>query len=92
MTFTEKIKLLFSKIWAFIWPSVKIFLTTSGVILADVAMKHVESIALSYADKNGAEKRDIAFKSIESELKERGIALASSTIYNAIEKAVQHLK
>ena len=90
MTFWEKIKVLNSKVWAFLEPLVKLFLTTAGQILAEIALREVKSLMLS--DFTPAEKREQAYKRISTELMGRGIQLGASVIYAAIEIAVQKIK
>lgn len=92
MTFWEKIKLIFSKIWEFLEPFVRIFTTQSGIILAELAMKAVTTVAETMQDKDGEAKRKEAFKMIKKELIDREIELGASVINSAIEAAVQKLK
>jgi hypothetical protein len=92
MTFAEKIKLLFSNIWTFLAPFIRIFLTQAGQALAEIAMREVTSIALSMEDADGGAKREAAYSRIKEDLVARGIELGASAIYSAIEAAVQKLK
>lgn len=92
MTTWEKMKIVFSGIWDFLAPFVKIFLSSAGVILAEVAMKAVTEIALTMSDADGDAKRKEALKRIQAELIGRGIVLGVSVINAAIEAAVQKLK
>ena len=95
MSLKEKIKILFSKIWDFIAPFVKIFLSSAGQILAASAMEAVKVVA-TYAMDNDEEKRHTAFELIVKDLKTKGIELgvqiSVSMINAAIEAAVQKLK
>ena len=92
MTFWEKMKVVFSNIWEFLAPFVKIFLSSAGQILATVAMQAVLDVQVSFSDADGDTKRKEAFERIKKELMARGIALASSVVYAAIEAAVAKLK
>jgi len=92
MTTWEKMKVVFSSIWDFLAPFVKIFLSSAGVILAEIAIKTVTNIALTMADADGDAKRKEAVKQIQAELISRGIVLGVSVINSAIEAAVQRLK
>ena len=92
MTFWEKMKVVFSDIWDFLAPFVKIFLSGAGMILAEVAMKAVTEIALTMGDADGDTKRKEAFQRIQAELIAKGITLSVSVINAAIEAAVQKLK
>lgn len=94
MTFTEKVKFFFTKIGSFLLPFVKIFLSSAGKILGDIALKTVLQIAAdpSMVKAGGLEKRQAAFDAIVKELKSRGIELGTSVINAAIEAAVQKAK
>jgi len=92
MTFWEKMKAVFSNIWDFLAPFVKLFMSSAGMILAEVAMKTVTEIALTMGDADGDAKRKEALKRIQAELIGKGIALGISVINSAIEAAVQRLK
>jgi hypothetical protein len=92
MTFGEKIKLFFSSIGDFLTPFIKIFLSSAGAILAEIAMKTVQNVAVDPKILTNDDKRKEAFSMIKGELAQRGITMASSMIYAAIEAAVQKLK
>ena len=92
MTTWEKMKVVFSGIWDFLAPFVKIFLSSAGTILAEVAMKSITEIAMTMGDADGDAKRKEAFKRIQAELIGKGIVLSVSVINSAIEAAVQKIK
>ena len=92
MTTWEKMKIVFSNIWDFLAPFVKIFLSSAGVILAEVAIKTVTEIALTMGDADGEAKRKEALSRIQVELIGKGIVLGVSVINSAIEMAVQKIK
>jgi|GEM_PF-2031093 len=96
MTFSEKLKLMFSKIWDFIAPFVKIFLSSAGQILGSVALQVVRNIAQDTTLVTDSDKRSAAFDAIVVDLKGKGIELGlqvtTSMINAAIEAAVQKLK
>jgi hypothetical protein len=85
-------KVVFSNTWDFLAPFVKIFLSSAGVILAEIAIKTVTNIALTMADADGDAKRKEAVKQIQAELISRGIVLGVSVVNSAIEAAVQRIK
>jgi hypothetical protein len=95
MSFKDKLKLLFSNIWSFISPFVKIFAQAAGPLLAASALTAVKTVS-QYAIDNDEDKRRQAFKLIEQDLKTQGIAIGvtitTSMINAAIEAAVQKLK
>jgi hypothetical protein len=95
MSFSEKIKIVFSNIWAFIGPFVKVFASAIGPVLASAAEQAVKEIAVSTLSGD-QERRDAAFSKVSSDLKEKGIAIGvqvtTSMINAAIEAAVQKLK
>ena len=96
MTFSERLKLVFSKIWDFIAPFVKIFLSSAGQILGAVALQVVRNIAQDTTLVTDSDKRSAAFDAIVVDLKGKGIELGlqvtTSMINAAIEAAVQKLK
>jgi ribosome-associated translation inhibitor RaiA len=96
MTFSERLKLVFSKIWDFLAPFVKVFLSSAGNILAASAITAVKTVAQTMGEADGAAKRKAAFTTIVTALKGQGITLGvqvtTSMIYAAIEAAVQKLK
>lgn len=96
MTFSERLKLVFSKIWDFIAPFVKIFLSSAGQILGSVALQVVRNIAQDTTLVTDSDKRSAAFDAIVVDLKGKGIELGlqvtTSMINAAIEAAVQKLK
>ena len=96
MTFSERLKLVFSKIWEFLAPFVKIFLSSAGQILGSVALQAVRNIAQDTTLVTDSDKRGAAFDAIVVDLKGKGIELGlqvtTSMINAAIEAAVQKLK
>lgn len=94
MSFTAKIKLVLSKIWDFLEPFIKIFLSSTGQILAGVALDVVKQIAAdpSMLGSGNLDKRQAAFERIKAELLNRGLEASTSVINAAIEAAVQKLK
>lgn len=95
MSFGEKIKFMFSRIWDFLAPFVKIFISSAGPILAASALQAVQTVA-TYAIDNDEQKRARAFALIVSDLKSKGIGIGveitTSMINAAIEAAVQKMK
>lgn len=94
MSFKEKMKLVFSSVWGFISPFVKIFVSSAGQILAGVALDVVKQIAAdpSLVGSGNLDKRQAAFEKIKGELVARGLEASTSVINAAIEAAVQKLK
>lgn len=92
MSYWQKIKFIFSQIFKFLEPFIKIFLAKSGKILAEAAMRAVVATAASYRDSDGETKRKEAFKMIKEDLERREIELGASVINAAIEAAVAKLK
>lgn len=90
MSFKEKIKLVFSGVLDFLMPFIRLFLNNAGQILMATALEVIKELATITA--TGEEKRRIAFIKIQVDLKEKGIALATSTINSAIEAAYQKYK
>jgi len=92
MTFWQKTKIVFSNIWNFLGPFVKIFLSEAGQILAASAIKAVTAVATNMQSADGDEKRKAALNIIKADLIGQGIYLGTSMINAAIEAAVQKLK
>lgn len=92
MTFGEKIKLFFSSVGDFLTPFIKIFLSSAGQLLAEVSLDVVKKVAVDPKCLDSAAKREAAFSQIKEQLSSKGIVLASSVIYAAIEAAVQRIK
>lgn len=90
MTFWEKFKILSSNIIDFLLPFIKILLTQSGKILAEVALEVVTNC--NDLDIQNDEKRQVAFQKIFEILSSKGIELGKSVINTAIEMAVLKLK
>ena len=92
MTFSERLKFVFSKVWDFIAPFVRIFLSSAGQILGAVALQVVRNIAQDTTLVTDSDKRSAAFDAIVVDLKGKGIELGlqvtTSMINAAIEAAV----
>lgn len=90
----EKLKFIFSKMWDFLYPFIKIFLSAAGPILADAALKAVRIVANTNLDDDG--KRKAAYQVIVDDLRDKGINIGvqvtTSMINSAIEAALQKLK
>lgn len=94
MSFSARIKLVFSSIWTFLEPFVKLFVSSAGQILSSVALDAVKMVAAdpSMLKSGGLEKRQAAFNIIVASLKAKGIEASTSIINAAIEAAVQKVK
>jgi hypothetical protein len=96
MSISERIKLVFSGMWGFIGPFVKMFLSKAGPVLAAAALAAVKATAEHMTKSSGAEKRDAAYDAIVTDLRKQGINIGvdvtTSMINAAIEVAVQKLK
>lgn len=92
----DRIKLIFSSIWDFIWPAVKVYLTKMGPYLADAAFRAVKYTAEYLTAEEGAAKREVAYGMIVEDLKRAGIEVGKQVlkhqVYGAIEIAVAKLK
>jgi hypothetical protein len=84
------IKLATSKVWAFLLPIIKIFMSSLGPILAAAAEEAVRTFFT--ADMTNDEKRAAAFSKIMEDLSKQGIAVKASVINTAIEIALQKIK
>lgn len=85
------IKLWMGRMYDFLKPSIAMFLTTSGQILAVAAMRAVQAVAES-AITGDRDRRDAAFHLITEDLKAQGVKAGVSAINLAIETAVFKLK
>lgn len=88
----DKIKFLFSGVFEFLKPFIKILLTQGGIILMTAAQETVAAIATNIQDRPGPEKKAVAFDIIETRLRAAGITMATTVINGAIEAAVLKLK
>ena len=88
----DKLKFLLSSAWEFLLPLIKVLMTDAGAVLSKAASDAVSIVAVTCTDKTGAEKREIAFKSIVTTLAAAGIVLSKSFINAALEAAVVKLK
>ena len=86
----DKIKFMLSGIWVFLLPFVKILMSQAGQILAESAMKAVQTMA--NRDLDNDQKRATAYKMIVLDLKNAGLGMATSVINAALEAAVIRMK
>ena len=84
------LKLYASKVWEFLLPIIKIFMSQIGPVLADIALQAVSTYSM--ADMTNDEKRQAAFSVIAEQLKKKGIEVGTSVINTAIELAYQKIK
>ena len=84
------LKLYASKVWEFLLPIIKIFMSQMGPVLADIALQAVTTY--SFSDMSNDEKRQAAFSAISEQLKKKGIEVGASVINTAIELAYQKIK
>jgi hypothetical protein len=84
------IQLYASKLWVFLLPIIKIFMSQIGPVLAEAALAAVMTVATS--DMSNEEKRNAAFSAILETLSKKGLQVGASAINLAIEMAVQKLK
>jgi len=87
-----KLKFAFSKVWDFLQPFLKNFLSEAGALLAETALEVIATLQDEMTGSTGEEKRQEAFKRITASLQSKGITLAASVINSAIEVAVQKIK
>jgi hypothetical protein len=98
MSFFDKISDTFTAIWSDVWdflaPLIKIFMSEAGQILGQIALGVVMDIAKdpSMVQAGGLAKRQAAFDKIVLELKDKGLIVAESMINAAIEASVQKIK
>lgn len=90
MTFWEKFKIINNNIIEFIMPFLKILLTESGKILAEIALETVKTYASS--GLTNEIKREMSRDYIKKTLSEKGISMAESVVNLAIEAAVVKMK
>jgi len=88
----DKLKFLFSSVWEFLFPLIKILMTDAGAVLSKAAADAVSTVAVTFADKDGATKREEAFKMIVATLTAAGITLSKRFVNAALEAAVVRLK
>lgn len=92
----DRIKVIFTWVWAFIKPFVKQLMSKVGPILAQAALAAVKATAANMAGASNDQKRDAAYALIVSELKTQGINVGVdvgvSMVNAALEMAVQQLK
>lgn len=92
----DRLRIITSSIWQFVLPFLRQMMTKAGPVLATSALAAVKLVAENLNDKSGAEKRDLAFATIKSDLASKGVEIgvqvSTSMINAAIEMAVQKLK
>jgi len=89
----DKMKLMFSAIWALVLPLLKTFSSKVGKIVLQEAITVCGQIATTMLAANGPDKKKAAFKIIVADLKSKGIQQVEDSLINAaIETAVQYLK
>jgi len=86
----DAIKLWSSKIWTFLLPVIKIFMSQAGTILAEIALNAVSTY--SFSDMTNDEKRQAAFSAIMEQLSKNGLEFGASVVNTAIELAYQKIK
>ena len=84
------LKLYASKVWEFLLPIIKIFMSQIGPVLSDIALQAVSTYSM--ADMTNDEKRQASFSAIAEQLKKKGIEVGASVINTAIELAYQKIK
>lgn len=91
-----RFKLIFSSIWGFVQPFLKMFLTKMGPIVLAAAVDAVKSVQGDNGDLSGSAKRALAFGAIEDTLKKQAVTVgtdvAVSMVNAAIEIAVAKMK
>lgn len=96
MSFTERMKFVFSNMWDFLAPFIKLFLTKAGPVLAAAALSAVKIMAENRSGLTNNQKRDAAYNVIVDDLKTQGLLIgidvSTSMVNAAIEAAVQKLK
>ena len=92
MSFWQKIKLVMSNICTFLEPFVIDFLTETGKIALEEAMKIIPQLALSMASADGTSKREAAIVQLKSSLLSRGIEISTTLALDAIQTAYKKLK
>lgn len=88
----EKIKIVSSALFGFVLPFLRQMMNQSGPILAAAALKAVSAVAENAYGASSTQKRELAFREIELDLKKQGIRIgvdvATSMVNAAIELAV----
>lgn len=92
----EKTKIIFSWIWKFILPYVRLMLTEYGPVLMSAAMKAVAATRDGMTGANSDQMRNAAYALIVQDLKQQGIRVGlqvgESLIKTTLEIALQKLK
>lgn len=89
-----KFKIFFGKVGNFVMPFVKIFISSAGQIVGQVALDAVTQIAKDpgMLGSGGLAKRQAAFEKIKAELSAKGMVVATNVINAAIEAALIKIK
>lgn len=87
----EKFKFVLSDLWEWLKPVIIFLLTEAGKALILSASTAVALVESNMADKSSSEKRDAAFRMIESDMKSKGYELGIKFINMALEAAVVKL-
>ena len=90
MSFMEQMKAFFSKIFDFLWPFIKQFITEEGKIITQVAAKAVADVASNpaYANMSWNEKLAAAVSAAEADLVAQSINAGKTAIINAIQAVI----
>lgn len=93
MAFTEKLKLVFSRVFSFFAPMLQSFLTAMGTVVAASALKAVTQAEAS--GLTGKEKAKLAYDTVVADLKEQsvnvGVDCTIRMVNQAIEAAVEKI-
>lgn len=84
------IRLFMSSVWSFLLPSLRIYLTQTGVIMAASAVKAVKKAYLMGEEVSGTDKRKAAYEIVVQDLKEQNILdVTKNKIYQAVVTAYE---
>ena len=86
----EKLKFIFSNIWDFLLPKLKLLLSKSGVVIIDIALMAVKTAAAS--DLSSEQKRQLAVSYAKNQLSTKGIEIGTSMLNSLIEDAYQKIR
>lgn len=94
MGWKDKIDAFFSDAWEFVAPLIRLFMSSAGQVLGQLALQAVMEIGKDpgMVGAGGLAKRQAAFDRIAQKAKEQGLVVAESMINAAIETAVQKAK
>ena len=85
-------KLFFGSLYEFLKPTLELFASEGGKILARAALSAVTVVAEHKMGSTNNEQRDAAFELIKAELAAKSIEMTASAINLAIETAVRKKK